>query len=297
MPRIIVGQMRLSNLSDRDAFNFLSYTRESGFNHYDHADIYGDGECERKFGRWLASEHIDRSKIIIQSKCGICLKNGIKYYDNSKVYILKSVDQILTRLNCEYLDNFLIHRPDTLMNADEIAEAFSVLKNQNKVKHFGVSNFNTAQIHYLKKSLPMPVEFNQVQLSLAFAPMISEGIEANTYSNNGIDRSLGVLDYCRANNITMQIWSPLQFGTFAGNFIDHPNYGNLNAFLGELSSKYGVSKSAVAVAWILKINQNMQVLTGTCNQQHFSELSRAEEINLTREEWYRLYAAAGYSLP
>ena len=156
MPRIIVGQMRLSNLSDRDAFNFLSYTRESGFNHYDHADIYGDGECERKFGRWLASEHIDRSKIIIQSKCGICLKNGIKYYDNSKEYILKSVDQILTRLNCEYLDNFLIHRPDTLMNADEIAEAFSVLKNQNKVYQAPPSMGFSRQEYWRRVPLPSP---------------------------------------------------------------------------------------------------------------------------------------------
>lgn len=297
MNKLIVGQMRLSNLSDQDAFSFLSHVYEKGFNHFDHADLYGNGECERKFGRWLKEQSISRSSLFIQSKCGICENNGIKYYDNSKDYILSSVDQSLARLNCEYLDLFLIHRPDVLMDANEIAEAFNQLKDQGKVRSFGVSNFNSAQIQYLSSTLSVPIAYNQLQLSLAFAPMISEGTESNTYNNNGIVRSLGILDYCRAHNITMQAWSPLQFGTFAGTFIDHPNYANLNAVLWELAQKYQVSKTAIALAWIFRINPNMQVISGTCNKQHFDELAQALNVKLSREEWYKLYQAAGYMLP
>ena len=297
MSRLIAGQMRINSLAEQDAFRFLSHALEKGVNHFDHADIYGNGECERIFGRWLASGHIDREKVVIQSKCGICLNGGNTYYDNSGEYIIRSVDQILSRLNCGYLDNFLIHRPDALMDAEDIARAFTLLKEQGKVKHFGVSNFNPAQISYLKTALPMPVEFNQMQLSLAFAPMISEGLETNTYSSNGLSRSQGILDYCRASGISMQIWSPLQFGTFAGNFINHPDYRNLNNELQQTADRHQVAKSAVAVAWILKINPSMQVLSGTCNISHFDEMLQGTAIDLTREEWYRLYKAAGYSLP
>ena len=292
--RIISGMMRLMGRGQDEAYRFLDHANGRGTVWYDHADIYGNGDCERTFGSWLASRRIPRENLIIQSKCGI--KPGV-CYDNSADYILKSVDEILSRLNCGYLDVFLIHRPDVLWDPEEIGEAFDSLHKSGKVRAFGVSNCNPVQIEYLQHHTSHKIAFNQVQLSLAFAPMISEGLETNTYSQNGLSRTQGLLDYCRLHGIKMQTWSPLQFGTFQGTFIDNPGYGQLNGRLWELSQKYGVSKATIAAAWNLRLGKNVQVVSGTVNPEHFDDFLRARDINLSREEWYGLYLAAGYALP
>ena len=292
--RIISGMMRLMGRGPDEAFSFLDFARERGTVWFDHADIYGNGDCERTFGTWLKTRNIQREDLISQSKCGI--RPGI-CYDNSADYIMKSVDEILSRLGCGYLDVFLIHRPDVLWEPEEIGKAFDKLYESGRVRAFGVSNCNPAQIEYLQNNTGHKIAFNQVQLSLAFAPMISEVLETNTYSQNGLSRTLGLLDYCRLHGIEIQTWSPLQFGTFQGTFIDNPGYGPLNGKLWELCQKYGVSKASIAAAWNLRLGRNIQVISGTVNKEHYEDFLKAGNINLTREEWYGLYLAAGYSLP
>lgn len=292
--RIISGMMRLSGRGHDEALAFLDYARDAGVRWFDHADIYGNGACESIFGEWLKSRRVRREELVIQSKCGI--RPGIAY-DCSAEYILNATDGILKRLGCDYLDVLLIHRPDVLWEPEEIAAAFQKLYDSGKVREFGVSNCNPAQIEYLQRKINQKIGYNQLQLSLAFAPMVSEGLETNTYSQNGLCRSLGVLDYCRLNDIRIQTWSPLQFGTFQGSFIDNPGYGPLNARLQEIAGKYQVSKAAVAAAWNLRLDRRLQVVLGTVNPVHFSDLLTASRVTLTREEWYGLYMAAGYSLP
>ena len=292
--RIISGMMRLSGRGREEAMHFLDYAWDSGVRWFDHADIYGNGASESVFGEWLKTRGHPREELIIQSKCGI--RPGIAY-DCSSEYLINATDGILKRLGCGYLDVLLIHRPDVLWEPEEIAAAFRELYDSGRVREFGVSNFNPVQIEYLGHYLDRKIGYNQLQLSLAFAPMVSEGLETNTYSPNGLSRSQGVLDYCRLNDIRIQTWSPLQFGTFQGTFIDNPGYRPLNARLAELAGKYGVSKAAVAAAWNLRLDRRLQVILGTVNPGHFGDLLRATQVQLTREEWYGLYMAAGYSLP
>lgn len=292
--RIISGMMRLAGRGHDGAFGFLDYVWGAGIRWFDHADIYGNGYCETLFGEWRRSRNVPRESMVIQSKCGI--RPGLGY-DNSAAYMENAVDGILQRLGTDYLDILLIHRPDALWEPEEIGELFDRLQCSGKVMEFGVSNFHPAQIDYLQRHLRSKVSYNQLQLSLAFAPMVSEGLETNTYSNNGLSRSLGALDYCRANEIRIQTWSPLQFGTFQGSFIDNPGYGPLNGRLYEIARKYQVSKAAVAAAWNLRLDKNLQVVLGTVNPDHFADLLRAADVNLTREEWYGLYQSAGYGLP
>lgn len=286
--------MRLSGRGREEAMHFLDYAWDSGVRWFDHADIYGNGASESVFGEWLKTRGHPREELIIQSKCGI--RPGIAY-DCSSEYLINATDGILKRLGCGYLDVLLIHRPDVLWEPEEIAAAFRELYDSGRVREFGVSNFNPVQIEYLGHYLDRKIGYNQLQLSLAFAPMVSEGLETNTYSPNGLSRSQGVLDYCRLNDIRIQTWSPLQFGTFQGTFIDNPGYRPLNARLAELAGKYGVSKAAVAAAWNLRLDRRLQVILGTVNPGHFGDLLRATQVQLTREEWYGLYMAAGYSLP
>jgi predicted oxidoreductase len=292
--KIVAGMMRLSNLSIQDASSFLDFLYDNNVRWFDHADIYGSGRCEEIFGDWLTAKGISRESVIIQSKCGIV--PGV-CYDNSGEYIEKSVDGILSRLKCGYLDYLLIHRPDILWEPEDINRSFEKLVKAGKVRSFGVSNCNSSQMEYLQKSMEHKIEINQIQLSLAFAPSISECLETNTYSNNGISRTLGVIDYCRSRGIAIQAWSPLQYGTFAGTFLGNPSYDRLNHKLAELAEKYHTTKSAAAAAWIMRIPPFTQVIAGTCSREHFSEMLKAREITVTRNEWYDLYKSAGYDLP
>ena len=293
IPEIGMGCMRIVELENADAVkSWVDTALEHGINFFDHADIYGKGRCEELFGQVLTPSL--REKIILQSKCSI--RPGIAF-DFSKEHILNSVDGILKRLNTEYLDILLLHRPDTLMEPEEVAEAFRILKENGKVHHFGVSNQTPMQMELLSKYCDEPLLINQLQLSIAHCPMINSGINANMYNDSGINRDGGVLEYCRLKDITIQAWSPFQYGMFEGIFLGNEKFAELNKVIDDLAEKYNVTNSAIAVAWILRHPAGIQTIVGTTNKDRIAQISKASEIRLTREEWYALYMAAGNKLP
>ena len=293
IPEIGMGCMRIVELENADAVKgWVDTALEHGINFFDHADIYGKGRCEELFGQVLTPSL--REKIILQSKCSI--RPGIAF-DFSKEHILNSVDGILKRLNTEYLDILLLHRPDTLMEPEEVADAFRILKESGKVRHFGVSNQTPMQMELLSKYCDEPLLINQLQLSIAHCPMINSGINANMYNDSGINRDGGVLEYCRLKDITIQAWSPFQYGMFEGIFLGNEKFAELNKVIDNLAEKYNVTNSAIAVAWILRHPAGIQTIVGTTNKDRIAQISKASEIRLTREEWYALYMAAGNKLP
>ncbi|RKQ29510.1 MULTISPECIES: aldo/keto reductase [Clostridia] len=293
IPEIGMGCMRIVELENADAVkSWVDTALENGINFFDHADIYGKGRCEELFGQVLTPSL--REKIILQSKCSI--RPGIAF-DFSKEHILNSVDGILKRLNTEYLDILLLHRPDALMEPEEVADAFRILKESGKVRHFGVSNQTPMQMELLSKYCDEPLLINQLQLSIAHCPMINSGINANMYNDSGINRDGGVLEYCRLKDITIQAWSPFQYGMFEGIFLGNEKFAELNKVIDNLAEKYNVTNSAIAVAWILRHPAGIQTIVGTTNKDRIAQISKASEIRLTREEWYALYMAAGNKLP
>ena len=293
IPEIGMGCMRIVGLEIADAVkSWVDTALENGINFFDHADIYGKGRCEELFGKVLTPSL--REKIILQSKCSI--RPGIAF-DFSKEHILNSVDGILKRLNTEYLDILLLHRPDALMEPEEVADAFRILKESGKVRHFGVSNQTPMQMELLSKYCDEPLLINQLQLSIAHCPMINSGINANMYNDSGINRDGGVLEYCRLKDITIQAWSPFQYGMFEGIFLGNEKFAELNKVIDNLAEKYNVTNSAIAVAWILRHPAGIQTIVGTTNKDRIAQISKASEIRLTREEWYALYMAAGNKLP
>ena len=293
VPVIGLGCMRMDDLSVKQVEKVINTALENGINFFDHADIYGDGECEKLFGKAIKQSKIERESLFIQSKC--CIREGL--YDFSRDYILKSVDGILSRLGTDRLDCLLLHRPDTLMDLDEVQEAFTKLYEEGKVLSFGVSNMNRFQMELLQSGISFPIVANQVQMSLAHTPLVDEGINVNTMFNGAVVRNSGTLEYCRLKGIVLQTWSPLQKGFFEGVFLGDPEYKDLNKVLDRLAEKYKVTSDAVAYAWLLRIPARMQVITGTMNPKHIASASKAADFTLTREEWYELYLAAGNELP
>lgn len=294
VPSVGIGCMRINRVSKPEAEKYIGTALELGANYFDHADIYGNGECEEIFADVIHMSDDVREKIILQSKCGI--RRGVGY-DFSKKYILESVDGILKRLKTDYLDVLLLHRPDALVEPEEVAEAFNVLQESGKVCHFGVSNHNSLQIKLLDKYLSQPVQINQLQFSIAHSGMVTQGLHVNMSQEAGVDRDGGVLDYCRLNDITIQPWSPFQYGFFKGVFLDNSEYPELNAELNLIAEKYNVSNVCIAMAWILRHPAKMQPIIGTMNTQRLADCVQAGEIYLTREEWYGIYKAAGNTLP
>lgn len=293
--RIIMGCMRIADKGVEEVGRLIDVAMEMGVNYFDHADIYGNGQSEIIFSEAMSNNsNIRREDVILQSKCGI--RPGI-CYDMSKDYIIQSVDGILSRLNTEYIDVLLLHRPDALVEPEEVADAFDELYNSGKVKNFGVSNHKPMQIDLLKKYVKQPLLYNQLQYSIAVSNMVSNGMEVNMTTEGALDRDGSVLDYCRLNDITIQAWSPFQMPNWEGCFIDSDRYSELNKVLYELAEKYGVTKTAISAAWILRHPAKMQVVTGTANPMRFEEICCARDICLTREEWYKLYLAAGHILP
>lgn len=293
VPAIVTGCMRISEMSVADATAFVEASLDCGVTMFDHADIYGGGESETLFGKVLKENPGLRAKMLIQSKCGI----GKKMYDASKAHIIEATEGILSRLGIAQLDTLLLHRPDALMEPEEVAAAFDQLHAQGKVRYFGISNENAAQIALLAKYVKQPLLFNQLQFSLMHTGMVDVGINVNTTFDGSISRDGDALDYCRLNGITIQAWSPFQFGFFEGVFVDNPKFPNLNAKLSEIAQAHGVSSSAVAVAWILRHPARMQVVTGTTKVERIKDISRAADVELSRREWYDLYLAAGNNLP
>lgn len=294
--RMILGCMRMPALSNKEAAEMIQTAYDLGINFIDHATCYGDGEAETRFGNAIKLTNVKREDLIIQSKCG--LRFDKQTFDWSKTNILESVDGILSRLQMDYIDVLLLHRPDLLYEPEEIAEAFDELEQSGKVRHFGVSNTLPMQIELLKKYVKQPLQINQLQLSLEQSQLIDQNLYMNNKTTDmSIMRDGSALDYCRLHDITIQAWSPLQYGMFQGMFIDNPKFPEMNEALDALAKQYGVTKSAIAIAWILRHPAKMQVIAGTMNPIHLKEMADADRINLTREEWYRLYLASGKFLP
>jgi len=294
--RIIQGCMRMPELSKEDAAKAIRTAYECGVNFFDHATCYGAGDAEIRFAQAFPMTGIKRENIFIQSKCGLMFERN--EFDWTKENILSSVDGILERLNIDYLDTLLLHRPDVLFDPEEVAEAFDILEETGKVRWFGVSNLVPMQIELLKKYVKQPLIINQVQLSLEQSQLIDQALYMNNKTTDySINRDGNALDYCRLKDITIQAWSPLQFGMFGGSFIDNPQFPELNKVLGEFAFREGVSKSAIAIAWILRHPAKMQAIIGTMNQQHIREACAVSNVKLSHNDWYKLYLAAGKFLP
>ena len=291
---IIVGCMRIAGKTEAEMNRFLHTALENGLNWFDHADIYGGGRSEEVFGAaFSADSSLRREDIIVQSKCGIC--QG--YYDLSEEHIVRSVEDSLRRLRMEYLDVLLLHRPDALVEPEEVAEAFDRLTASGKVRAFGVSNHKPAQIELLRKYVRQELRYNQLQFSIPVSNMIASGLEVNMGTPGSVDHDGSVLDYCRKQDITIQAWSPFQMPAWKGPFLDAEEYRELNLVLRELAEAYRTTPTVIAAAWILRHPARMQLITGTSSGERLKEIKTAEGITLRREEWYRLYLAAGHPLP
>lgn len=294
VPAIAVGCMRLSSLTPQEMNHFIHNAINCGINFFDHADIYGGGESEIRFREALALDSsLSREDMIIQSKCGI--RKG--FFDFSSDYIVSSVDGILKRLGMEYLDILLLHRPDALMEPEEVADAFDKLEQSGKVRAFGVSNHRPMQIELLKKCVRQDLIINQLQFSIPVSNMIAAGLEVNMDTPGSIDHDGSVLDYCRLHDITIQTWSPFQMANWRGPFLGNEEYKELNQEISRLAKSYQVTETAIASAWILRHPAHMQLIAGTASESRLQEIASGADITLTREEWYRLYLAAGHILP
>ncbi len=294
LPVIAVGCMGIARLSKVECAAFVDGAMQNGLNFFDHADIYGGGACESLFGEAVRSLNVAREHMFIQSKCGIVPG---KMYDFSKEHIISSVEGSLKRLKTEYLDSLLLHRPDVLMQPEEVAEAFDALERSGKVRYFGVSNMHPYQIELIKSAAGQRLFADQLQFSPAHAGMISCGTEVNMQTEAGVCRDGYILDYCRLHGMVVQAWSPLRYGFFEGIFIDDPKFEKLNEALAKAGKKYGIAKSAAAAAWLLRHPAKIQVVTGTANLAHLLEIAAGAETEITREEWYEIYKAAGHILP
>ena len=293
---VVLGLMRISEMTVDQVEDLIESALAVGINAFDIADCYGHGKCEQILGEVLKRRPDLREKMWIQSKCGIRMEE-FTYFDFSKEHILAAVDGILERLNVDYIDSLLLHRPDALMEPAEIAEAFDLLKSQGKVIDFGVSNQNPMMMALIQKDVNQPLVANQLQLSAAFTPSFDAGFHVNMKQEAGIVRDSSIFEYCRLHDVVIQAWSVLQFDYFGGVFLGSEKYPELNHVLNRLAEKYHVSPSAVAIAWVLRYPAKMQAVIGTTKKARVAEAAKAAEIQLTRKEWYEIYLAAGNDLP
>ena len=283
VPAVILGCMRL--LAADNPVDVLETAVEEGITFFDHADIYGNGECESLFGQALKESSLKREDLFIQSKCGIV--PGVMF-DFSKEHIISSVEGSLKRLQIEQLDALLLHRPDTLFEPEEVAAAFDQLETQGKVKYFGVSNQKPGQIELLKKTVRQPLVANKLQFGIKHTEMIDQGFHVNMSDAPAVDRDGEILEYSRLNDMTIQAWSPYQYGFFEGVFIGHVKFPELNKTLHEMALKYDTTPTGIASAWILRHPANMQVIAGTMNLKRIREISQASTIVLSRKDWYAI---------
>ncbi len=294
VPAVAVGCFRIHRLNATEAERFVQTALEQGAVFFDHADIYGGGACEEIFAEAVHMSPAVREGLVLQSKCSICPGEG---YNSSRQHILAAVEGSLKRLKTDYLDVLLLHRPDALIEPEEVAEAFDLLQESGKVRQFGVSNYNPMQIQLLQRYVRQPLVANQLQLSITNATMITQGQHVNMLDDAAVNRDGSVLDFCRLNDITIQPWSPFQYGYFEGVFLGSGKYPELNQKIDEIAAEHGVSNTTVAMAWLLRHPAQMQPITGTMNTQRLTDCLRASEITLTRKEWYAIYLAAGNVLP
>jgi predicted oxidoreductase len=298
VPNIVLGLMRIQDKSDDEVRTLVSTARDCGITFLDHADVYGSSlhGCERRFAEALKLTSSEREQFVIQSKAGI-VPDG-PYFDFSYKHIIESVNGSLAALGTDYLDILLLHRPDALVEPEEVARAFDELSAAGKVRAFGVSNQTPRQLDLLRRYVTQPIVANQLQLSITHAPMIAQGVAANM---QGLDQSVvrddGIVDYCRLHDITIQAWSPFQAGFFDGPFLGSDRYPELNAVVDRLANQYGVPAEAIAVAWITRHPAQMQVVLGTTTPERVAAAAQGSDLPLTRAEWYELFRAAGYTVP
>ncbi|WP_299305694.1 aldo/keto reductase family oxidoreductase [uncultured Brachybacterium sp.] len=297
-PNVTLGLMRIQDKTDDEVRTLIRTAREAGISFLDHADVYGSEVhgCERRFAEALQLSASERADWVIQTKAGI-VPSG-PYFDFSYEHIIESVEGSLKALGTDYIDILLLHRPDALVEPEEVARAFDELEAAGKVRAFGVSNHTPRQIDLLRKHVRQPIVANQVQLSITHSPLIAQGVAANM---QGLDQSItrddGLIDYCRLHDITLQAWSPFQAGFFNGPFLGSPDYPELNQVIDRLAAKYDVPAIAIAVAWITRHPAQMQVVLGTTTPQRVADAALGSEVPLERSEWYELFRAAGYTVP
>jgi predicted oxidoreductase len=291
--QLILGMMRVSKLTVLELENLVKTALDGGINFFDHADIYGRGQSERLFGEVLQLHPNWREKMIIQSKCGI--RQG--YYDSSKEYIIESVEGICSRLKIDYLDVLLLHRPDALVEPEEVAKAFDYLESKKRVRYFGVSNANSLQIELLQKHLNQKLIFNQLQLSLVHSSLIDQGIFVNMQKQESVNRDANVLDYARLKDMTIQAWSPLQASWELGTFLNNELFKKTNEVLENLANSKSLTKGAIAIAWLMRHPAFIQPILGTTSFLHLEEMIKATDISLSRKEWYDLYLSVNRILP
>ena len=261
---------------------------EGGVDFFDHADFYGNHQSEVRFGEVLAANPSLRDRMIVQSKCGI--RTG--FYDSSYEHIVASAENSLRKLHTDHLDALLIHRPDALAEPEEIARAFRDLKESGKVRYFGVSNHTPGQIDLLRRHVRQPLVANQVEISLLHLPLIDEGVVANT-TGHAYASAAGTLDYCRLHDIRVQAWSPLASGKLASTseFSD-PAVRDTATLLRQLADAKGVTPEAIQLAWLLRHPAGIQPIVGTTDPVRLVACAAADEVPLSREEWYALFTAA-----
>lgn len=297
---LVLGCMRINQLEPAQIETYLRHALDLGITLFDHADIYGgNGGCEQLFGDWLRANPSMREKMLLQSKCGIVQnaeRNNIAF-DFSHDHIITSLENSLRRLNTDYLDVYLLHRPDALFEPEEVAKAFDELSRSGKVRYFGVSNMNASQISLLQASLSQKLIVNQLQFGPAHTGMIDHAIRMNTTKAFSEDHDSGTLDYCRLHGLTIQAWSPYQYGQINGTYIDHADFVELNQALAEVGEKYGLTKNGTVASWIARHPARIQVIAGTMNAQRLSEIAAGMDVRISREDWYRIYTTQGRQLP
>ncbi len=293
VPAVAMGCMRLADAKETPD-RVLGTALELGIDFFDHADIYGGGRCEEIFGDWLAAHPSVRNEITIQTKCGI--RKGC--YDFSKQHILTAVEGSLRRFRTDHVDVLLLHRPDALMEPEEVAAAFDALETAGKVRYFGVSNHNPMQIELLKIAVKQPIVADQLQFSLPESGLVTSGLNVNMKNDESVMHDGSALEYLRLKGITLQAWSPFQGGFFKGPFVgNREKYPALNAKLDETAQKYGVTPTAIAAAWILRHPAGIQLIAGSVSPERMGEIAAGADIALSREDWYALYLSAGFRLP
>ena len=298
--RVALGVMRINGKTATEAATIVKTALDAGVNFFDTADSYADGESSRRLGQALKDLRVARESVLLQTKVGIVRSadgSHITRYDFSKEHLIAALNSELDNLQTDHVDFALLHRPDTLVDLDGLAEAFNELESSGKVRHFGVSNVNPQQIELLQDALSQHLEVNQLQFGLGHTGMVEQEFHVNMSDASSVDHDGGLIAYCRRKRITIQAWSPFQYGFFEGVFIDNPKFPELNKKLGELGIKYGVSKSAIAVAWILRHPAHIQVLLGSMTPSLLASRTDGAGVKLTAQEWYDLYAAAGNDLP
>ena len=299
VPAVVTGVMRIQEKTDAEVRELFDASLAAGINFFDHADIYGEGAahgCEARFAEALQLTPSQRADIVLQTKAGI-VKDG-PYFDFSYDHLIEAVDGSLAALGTDYIDILLLHRPDALVEPEEVARAFDELSAAGKVLNFGVSNHTPGQIELLKRYVRQPLVANQVQLSITHAPIITQGVAMNMAGvEQSISRDVGILDYCRLHDITIQAWSPFQAGFFTGVFLGNPDCPELNAVIDRLAAAYDVPAEAIATAWLTRHPAQLQVVLGTTSPERITAAAKGADIVLTRPEWYELYRAAGHLVP